>query len=412
MSLSKLQVIGISHRTMQPWSERYVLLTEQVTDICKQLSASLDCMILATCHRTEFIFWGDGLSHILPIYSEHTSLASEKLMQQLHHYEADKAWEYLLQVCSGLDSMVIGETEVLGQFKKSYTRVREQLNGDFRWLLEKVMVAAKNVRTTCCLGAHPLSLPSIAVNLAEEVLGHMPDKRVVLIGSGQLAGQIVPVLLNRGIEQLTMMSRHVENARRFIDMGVKVAEMCHLEIQLRQADWLVVMVSSPTAVVGKGIIERVMRQRGDRPLLCLDLSMPRGIEPEVADITGACLRQLVDLESILKESWQARKSQAHQANELVSSLSSMILKQYLVYTAGGLIESFREYQNKAFNETLNNYLLQMSAENRDAAIAYHHKMKQCCLHMPTKWLRLLAESNQVQALDLLKEEMGYESENS
>ena len=404
MSLSALHVYGISHHSQEQWCERFVLLSEQASHLSGVINQTLPCLVFATCHRTEFICWGDGLDHILTHYSHLSSMSQGELMQSLHQYTGEQAWRYLLSVVSGLDSMVLGENEILGQFRKVYIQHQEILGSDFDWLMAALLSAAKKIRTQSDLGAHSLSLPAIALKLAEDCLGDVTDKKVVMVGSGQLAAQIVPVLNDRGVHQLVMMSQHLENARKFCDQGVHAMDMNQLESQVKQADILICMVSSSTPVIGKGLIERVMKVR-DKKLFCLDLSMPRGVEPEVAEINQVTFKHLHDLESILKQSWQMRRTQAAHAQKQLDEHCQVVFKQYLVHTAGGVIDSFRSYQSELIDQLLKESTHEWSDLNPEKLADYHRRLKQLILHVPTKWLRVLAETEQKQALQLLMNEM-------
>ena len=393
-----IHVYSWSHATAKPWSDAYVLLDSQVERIYQ---ASQDVFVIATCHRTTFVTCQLSYTAVKDFMMSHAKVSEVQLDQSYGHYEGLQAWQYLIEVASGLDSMVLGEVEVMGQFRKALHAREPSMSQTIAWHIKHVIRYAKKIRFGSSLGEHQVSLASISITLAKKVFTQVNDVNVAIVGAGDLAGQIARALKRQGINNLSILSRQFSSAQKLADeVDGKPVDISQILSVLQDTDWLIVAVTSPLPIIGKGMIETVMKMRSNRLLLCFDLSMPCGLEPEVSSISGVYMRQLMDLEMVLKESWQQRGEQAQTARSLVVDAVDRLQKEWLIDQSSVVIQEMREWQSSQIKQILE------PIEFADGRIKdqLQHKLLKISMHKPTLWLRRLIENKALDTLSHLSEE--------
>jgi len=268
------------------------------------------------------------------------------------------------------------------------------------------MKFAKKIRFRSSLGEEQVSLTSVSIMFAQEIFKDLNEINITIVGAGDLAGQMARALSRRGVKSLTLMSRRYERAQKLADeVNGHAVDMAQMATVLQETDWLIVAVSSTMPVIGKGMMETVMAKRKSRKMFCLDLSMPCGVEPQVSSIPNVTNKQLMDLESTLKKSWQSRHVQAKLASDLLSESLENLQQEWLMHQAGSMIHAMRQSQSKQIEGIIETYLPDQS----DHIAALKHKLLQASLHMPTKWLRDLVEQKQFETISKLAEVNHYES---
>lgn len=396
-------VYSWSHATMKEWSDAYVLLKHQRSAIYKQLE---DLLIISTCHRTTFISGRDCLTEVIDQMLAHTACHRKDLERQCCVFSQEDAWQHLISVASGLDSMVLGEVEVMGQFKNALKHREAIISPTLLWHMQQITKYAKKIRYHSALGEEQVSLTSVSIMQAQLFFNELTDVNVTIIGAGDLAGQMARALSRRGVKSLTIMSRRYERAQKLAnEVGGHAIDMAQIATVLEDTDWLIAAVSSTMPVIGKGMMETIMAKRHERQMFCLDLSMPSGIEPQVSAIPNVHNKQLMDLEPTLKKSWQSRSIQANQAKSMLAESIEGLQQEWLMHQAGSVIHAMRASQSKHLENIIQAHLPQ----NNDQANVLKHKLLQASLHMPTKWLRNLVEQKQFDTISSLVEANHHES---
>jgi glutamyl-tRNA reductase len=285
-----------------------------------------EAVVLSTCNRTEVYavaerFHG-AYQDIRDFLAEVAFLAPEDFSDHLYvHYDAP-AVAHLFAVAAGLDSAVLGESEILGQVKDAWdTAVHEGASNQLLSRLFKHAVeSGKRVRTETGIGRHPVSISSAAVAVAAEHLGSLDGARVLVIGAGEMGEGVARSLVSRGIADVCVANRTAARAAEIAKrIGGRAVSLDQLEEQLIDADVLVASTASQHVLVERSAVEHVMAQRPDRPLLVVDVALPRDVDPGVREVDGVTLLDLDDLKDFARRSAERRRAEIGKAREIINA---------------------------------------------------------------------------------------------
>jgi glutamyl-tRNA reductase len=325
--VTELVALGISHRVSPVELRERVALTERqaerlATALCGERLIT-EAVAISTCNRTELYLVGDpdvaeraGLAQL----AAHTAIGADELARAVYTLRNCDAARHLFRVTSGLESMVIGEHEVHGQVRRAYERARA--SGTTGPLTNRVFAAAlqtgKRVRAETGIARNHVSISSVAVELAEQLLGDLGGRPVVIIGAGETAELTAQALATRGVTTMFVANRRADRARSVAErFGGEVVGFERLPETLETADIVLSSTSSPHAIVGYEELELVMAARARRPLLLIDIAVPRDIEPRCGELDGVTLRDIDDLESVVADNLSARAADVPAAEEIV-----------------------------------------------------------------------------------------------
>jgi glutamyl-tRNA reductase len=294
-------VVGISHHTAGVEERERLALTqhETIALLREQQRAGRSALLLSTCNRCEYYWSGsaDGEAWLGRV-----ALARGAASQPiLTRHDGAAAVRHLFTVAAGLDSQVLGETEILGQVRRAYDAARAAgtTTRDMDLILSGALAAGRRVRRETMLGRHPASVSSAAVDLIAERWGAIGSRGVVVLGAGEAAEGILRALDQRGATNVAVLNRHPERARVLAEAwGAAVGELTDLERKLDEADLLVVATASARPVVTSLQLASVAARRENRELLVLDLGVPRNVDPAVRAIAGIQLFDLDDLQRL------------------------------------------------------------------------------------------------------------------
>jgi len=320
-------LLGISHKNA-PLELREALALDEAraARAYAQLRADglREAVLLSTCNRVEAYAVVDDVDageKVLRRALE--SLAPEKaaaLRRSLSGLEDDEAVWHLLKVSSSLDSMVLGEAQILGQVKQAYqTSVDHGMAGPYlHGLFQRALAAAKEVRSKTELGRFPASVPSVAVHLAERVFGELSGRRGLIIGAGEMAELTAEHLKAGGISQLTFCNRSLSKAKEVAKrFGAQALPLDELESALGQADVAVFSTSASGLVLEADAAQRVSAARKGKPLLLLDIAVPRDVAPEARQAEGIYLYDVDSLSEIADEHRERRQKASHEAASIL-----------------------------------------------------------------------------------------------
>jgi glutamyl-tRNA reductase len=316
--------VGISHHTANVETrERFV----GHATIDRRLREEVGCaeaLLLTTCNRVEVYAASEK-----PVPTERiaqcllaTGLTPEAdEFDAFYRHEAQQCVQHLFRVTSGLDSMVIGETEILGQAKKAYAAARESgAVGPFlHRLLQRAFRVAKQVRTRTEITRGAVSVGSVAVDLAEQIFGHFETRKVLLLGAGEASERTARALRKRGVLDIRVMNRSVERAEALAALiGGRAVALEDWEMHCREVDILISSTASPTPFVKRENLEPLLRDRLDRPLFIIDIAVPRDVAPDVNDLEGVFLYDIDSLQSIAQQSLAQRREQIAAGEEIIA----------------------------------------------------------------------------------------------
>ncbi|WP_455206065.1 glutamyl-tRNA reductase, partial [Kaarinaea lacus] len=301
---------GINHKTA-PVSIREQVAFEptQITDALKDLVSHPhveEAAIVSTCNRTELYCGLDQLDQkvITSWMSQYHHLSESDLVPYIYAHPDQYAVRHALRVASGLDSMVLGEPQILGQMKDAYSAASHAgtLGGLLDRLFQHTFSVAKQVRTDTAIGASPVSVAFAAVSLAKQIFSNFEQHTALLIGAGETIELAARHLHEIGIGRMIIANRTVERAQTLAqEFNAYAISLPQIPAHLAEADIVISSTASPLPILGKGSVESALKARKHRPILMVDIAVPRDIEAEVGDLSDIYLYTVDDLQEIIQE---------------------------------------------------------------------------------------------------------------
>jgi glutamyl-tRNA reductase len=349
----EIVLVGLNHRTAPvEVRERVSFTAEQARRAAEELRARgilEETLVLSTCNRSEVYGVPPESSHecapgLSSFLSEFHSVRPDVLSGSLYHNYDREAVRHLFRVSAGLDSMLLGEAEILGQVREAYRFAHEQgatgpvLNRLFQGALE----VGKRVRTETELGTRPMSVASAGVKLAERIFGKLHQRSALVLGAGTISEQVVEQLRSRGIAHLFVMNRSQERAESLAQrFGGKVVPWGEWETALNGPDVVVASISAEEPLLRREMLARAMAARGNRALLLMDLGLPRNIDAAAADLYNVYVYNVDDLTDIVQQNRSARESEIPRAEAIVEEHVTKFLSWQASVELVGLVEALR-----------------------------------------------------------------------
>ena len=318
--------LGLNYRTAPvAVRERFAVPRRLQADTCAALAALPavgECVLLSTCNRTEVYFWSDAPDQAAAAILSHFMGEPQEwdISTCFYRYRDAAALTHLGAVAAGLDSMVIGETEIFGQLKDAYRVATEAgaISGRTHRIFQRVFTIGKKVRSNTCVTSGPTSVGAAAVLLAQRILGDLSGVNVLVVGAGEVARTTAQSLRSRGAQSIFVANRSYDRAVELAErVGGKVIRFAEWEPYLEQIDIVIVSTASPAYVVAPAVVEQAICRRGGRPLFLIDLSVPRNIDPACADVSGVTLYDIDVMESMAEHTQQQRAEALEQGMRLV-----------------------------------------------------------------------------------------------
>jgi glutamyl-tRNA reductase len=370
----------------------------------------LEAVILSTCNRTEVycILCAEGEAPVRTWLSTFHGLSEDRLSPHLYAHIGVDAVRHLMGVASGLDSMVLGEPQILGQVKAAFNCAEVcGCNGKLLGrLFQHCFAVAKQVRTDTAIGHSPVSVAFAAVTLARQIFSDLSTQTALLVGAGETIELAARHLHQHGIGRIVVANRTVERAHavatQFDGFAISLTEMVN---HLPEADIVISSTASPLPVLGKGAVERALKKRRHRPVLMIDLAVPRDIEPEVAALSDVYLYTVDDLQGVVDESLRSRREAALQAREIVDFHAGEFMAWLRSLDAVYLIQGFRQGAEQVRDEVLGRALhqLQTGRPAEEVLGFLAHNLTNKLLHAPSVRLRQAGREGDVQLLDAANE---------
>ncbi|WP_442496581.1 glutamyl-tRNA reductase [Neisseria meningitidis] len=399
----QLTAVGLNHQTA-PLSIREKLafaaaaLPKAVRNLARS-NAATEAVILSTCNRTELYCVGDS-EEIIRWLADYHSLPIEEIRPYLYALDMQETVRHAFRVACGLDSMVLGEPQILGQIKDAVRVAQEQesMGKKLNALFQKTFSVAKEVRTDTAVGENSVSMASASVKLAEQIFPDIGDLNVLFIGAGEMIELVATYFAAKRPRLMTVANRTLARAQELCDkLGVN-AEPCllsDLPAILHDYDVVVSSTASQLPIVGKGMVERALKQRQSMPLFMLDLAVPRDIEAEVGDLNDAYLYTVDDMVNIVQSGKEARQKAAAAAETLVSEKVAEFVRQQQGRQSVPLIRALRDEGEKARKQVLENAMKQLAkgATAEEVLERLSIQLTNKLLHSPTQTLNKAGEED-------------------
>jgi len=352
-----------------------------------------EAAVLSTCNRTEVYGVSPEPAELEErIYGELADLSGlshSELAPALYSVSDEAAAVHLFRVAAGLDSMVPGEAQILGQVREAYEAAREtQTTGTtLHRLFRQALRVGKRVRTETAIGENPASVSSAAAELAERVFEDLAGRRILLLGAGKTADLTAANLIFRGVGKIVVANRSPERAealaRRF---GGRAVGLDQVELELAEVDVVVASTSSQGFVLSAAQVERAMKERRGRPIFFIDIAVPRDVDPAVIELEGCYLYDIDDLERVVAESVAGRREEAVRAEAIVSEEADAFRAWQLSLDVVPAISSLRARAESIRREELERAegrLASLSPSQRRAVEALTSQIVAKLLHQPT-----------------------------
>ncbi len=401
--LSDIVVIGVNHRTA-PLELREKLAfstheTENALNLLQESSHINEAMIISTCNRVEVLMVTSDSALAIETVSSFMAatkvISRTQLQQSMYVHAGSRAIAHMFRVASSLDSMMIGEPQILGQVKDAFkTAVTKKSTGlILNRLLHKTFSVAKRVRHETGIGGHAVSISYAAVELAKKIFNSLNDKTVLLVGAGEMAELAVEHLMRN-----TSTSGRLLVANRTFSVGVELADRyrgqaIHLEEipeKLKTVDIIISSTGSPNYVIAKHHVKPVMRFRRNRPLFFIDIAVPRDIDPAINRISNAYVYDIDDLQGVISENIETRNMESIKAERIVDESVIKFTQWYesldVVPTIIALRNKLTAISEMELSKTLNS-LQHLSDEDRQALLKMTESLVNKILHDPTLFLK-------------------------
>ncbi|TMM08336.1 MAG: glutamyl-tRNA reductase [Actinobacteria bacterium] len=421
-----LLALGVSHKTAPvALRERLALPEGRAAGVLSELVTQAgvrEGVAISTCNRTElYMVTADAVeaeSAALGALARQADMPPTELLGRLYALRDDEAVRHLFAVAGGLDSMIVGEAEVQGQVKRAYElALVEGVTGPIsNRLFRDALAAGKRVRTETAIGRSRVSVSSVAVELARATLGELQARRVLIVGAGENGELTAQALHQRGVETVFVANRRYDRAiglaQRFGGIAVRFDD---LPAQLLEADIVVTCTSSPHQILGRDELAVVLAQRESRPLLAIDIAVPRDIEPSVRDLPGITLYDMDDLQREVARNLSVREAEATRARTIVDEEAERFGRWLdsldVVPTIAALRERGEAIVQQVLSENESRWVA-LSDEDRSRVEVLARAVVNRLLHEPTLRLKESAHAESYVHLQALRELFGLEPSGS
>lgn len=329
----------------------------------KDTKSILECVIVSTCNRTEIYAVVDRLymcGHYVRNFMETWfGIPRERMKDYLYIYEDRQAIEHLFRVTSGLDSMVIGETQILGQVRDAFLRAqKEKATGTmFNMLFKQAVTMAKRAHSETSIGENPVSVSYAAVELGKRIFGDFRGKTVLIVGAGKMSELTLKHLTAGGAEKVVVVNRTFEKA---VELASKMKGMArpieHLHDELAHADIVISSTGAPGYVLNRETVKQAMRGRRLRPLFMIDIAVPRDIDPEIASLSNVYLYDIDDLELIVETNLNERHKEAAKIGTMIEKEIEAFDQWYKLLGVSPAIRALQEKAVAIHDETMDSML--------------------------------------------------------
>ncbi|QTF08404.1 glutamyl-tRNA reductase [Brenneria izadpanahii] len=416
-----LLALGINHKTAP------VSLRERVSFSPDALEQALNSLLqqpmvqggvlLSTCNRTEIYLSVEERENLreqlIDWLCEYHHLNPDEVSDSLYWHKDNAAVSHLMRVASGLDSLVLGEPQILGQVKKAFAESLRghNVSGELERLFQKSFTVAKRVRTETDIGASAVSVAFAACTLARQIFESLADVNVLLVGAGETIELVARHLHEHRVHRMVIANRTRERARALAaEVGAEVITLAELDEQLAHADIVISSTASTLPIIGKGMMERTLKARRNQPMLMVDIAVPRDIEPEVGKLPNVYLYSVDDLHAIIQHNLAQRKAAAIQAESIVQQESSDFMAWMRAQSAVDTIRDYRDQAEELRSEMTAKAIAAIQQGNDVEAVIQEltHRLTNRLIHAPTKSLQQAARDGDLNRLQILRDSLGLD----
>ncbi|MBL4940879.1 MAG: glutamyl-tRNA reductase [Colwellia sp.] len=415
--------VGINHKTAP------VAVREKISFNPDKLSAALQEMltavqcrevaILSTCNRTELYLVQEGdikltQQRLVQWLEKYHNVPASIILPSLYYHQDQQAVNHMMRVACGLDSLVLGEPQILGQMKQAYSQAKAagSMSLVMDRLFQRTFGVAKQVRTETDIGASAVSVAFASVNLAKHIFASLDKTRVLLVGAGETIELVAKHLYENKVGKITVANRTVERANKMAkQVGADVITLAQIPDVMSQADIVISSTGSTLPLIGKGMVEQALSKRRHKPIFMVDLAVPRDIEEQVGDLDDVFLYTVDDLQSIIAQNLESRRKAAVEAEIIVKSQSDNFMAWLRGLNTKDTLVSYRKQCLLERDLLLEKALAQLSSGKSAQAVVGElaTKLTNKFMHAPTSALQSAAQGGELDKLIYLRDIFNIDS---
>jgi len=408
-----LITLGINHKTAP------VAIREKVAFSPDHLPAQLrqvgeeagieEIAILSTCNRTELYCAGDVVPKALLQWLQQVHQVPLEQLDACHYtFAGEEAVKHVMRVASGLDSLILGEPQILGQMKSAFAVAQEAgtVGPELGRLFRQTFSIAKQVRTQTAIGENPVSVAYAAVNLAQRIFSQLSESKALLIGAGETIDLVARHLVDAGVKEIIVANRTLARADALAQQfGARAILLSDIADTLPQADIVISSTASPVPILGKGVVERALKKRKHAPMFMVDIAVPRDIEPEVDELDDVYLYTVDDLKDIIEENVRQRQHAAQDAEQIIDVGSADFMRQLRTLDAVTTLKAFRQHAETIRDSEMEKAAKRLqNGESPERVLAtMANTLTNKLIHQPTVQMREASATGRKEVMDWVQE---------
>lgn len=416
-----LLTFGINHKTAPiTLRERLIFRPEKIEHALDNLFQQPfihSGVLLSTCNRTEIYLCIESeeslKDQLIDWLCKYHHLNLDEVKESIYYYQNNTAVRHLMRVASGLDSLVLGEPQILGQVKEAFSKSQhyKKLSSKLEYLFQRSFSVAKRIRRETEIGSNAVSVAFVACTLARQVFESFSKLYILLVGAGNTIELAARHLNKHRANRLIIANRTRENASRFANqVGAKIITLDEIDTCLPEVDIIISSTTCPLPIISKEMVERAMKIRCNKPMLLIDIAVPRDIEPDIEKLNNIYLYSIDDLHAIVQHNAEHRKIAAVQAELIIKKESAYFMDWLRSQSSINTIRDYRNQAEKIRIKMVEKALasLRNGADSEKVIHQLTYQLMNRLIHLPTKSLHQAAIDGDVYRLNILKNSLGLE----
>ncbi|WP_439256655.1 glutamyl-tRNA reductase [Lonepinella sp. BR2271] len=436
-------VLGINHKTASVGLREKVAFSQEKRQLAlqqiQQLGLAQSAVILSTCNRTEIYLHNkhlspvetqqmqDFLEQVVAWFAQIHQIDLAELKTCLYLHQDKNAVKHLMSVACGLDSLILGEPQILGQVKQAYQLAEEYyqaqsdntLTSEFSRLFQKTFAVAKRVRSETNIGESAVSVAYAACSLARQIFEQLKTLTVLLVGAGETIELVSRHLLRHGVKKIIIANRTLSRAEALVsrlDQGeqIQIMSLAQLQDGLNQADIVISSTASEQILITKQMVKMAQKQRRNTPMLVVDIAVPRDVEESVSDLDSVYHYSVDDLQNIIQHNMGQREKAAAQANQIIEQECADFFEWLKVHQFSNLIRHYRDTAEQTRQGLLEKALNALQqGENAELVLQeLSYKLMNKLIHSPTQAMSSMVKAGDSTGLRSFSQALGVASEDS
>jgi glutamyl-tRNA reductase len=415
--------VGINHKTAPvAVREKISFNPDRLSNALQEMLSAVQCRevaILSTCNRTELYLVQEGdfsltQQRLVQWLENYHNVPSSTILPSLYWHQDQQAVNHMMRVACGLDSMVLGEPQILGQMKQAYSQAKSagSMSVVMDRLFQRTFGVAKQVRTETEIGASAVSVAFASVNLAKHIFGSLDKTKVLLVGAGETIDLVAKHLYENKVGKITVANRTIAKAEAMAHkIGADIITLGQIPQYMCNADIVISSTASTLPIIGKGMVEQALTARKHQPIFMVDLAVPRDIEEQVSELEDVFLYTVDDLQGIIAKNIENRRKAAVEAESIVNRQSDNFMSWLRGLNTQDTVINYRKQCIDNRDVLLEKALLQLNNGKDSEAVLSELaiKLTNKLMHAPTNALQSAAQGGELDKLIYLRDILNIET---